>query len=121
MVHFYVHHPLWPHTPESTFCFVFSQKFYEQRIPIKIAQSSQRILLLCRGQGLEPRLDFERQLVEFGPILPHSSGDEQDVVIRNPCSFPVEFYNLEFDPQYLEEEKVGGGWAGGEWFEGSKR
>ena len=50
--------------------------------------------------------------MEFGPILPHSSGDEQDVVIRNPCSFPVEFYNLEFDPQYLEEEKVGG-WGGG--------
>ncbi|XP_070194710.1 hydrocephalus-inducing protein homolog isoform X4 [Littorina saxatilis] len=82
------------------------EKYYEQRIPIKIAQSSQRILLLCRGQGLEPRLEFERQLVEFGPILPHSSGDEQEVLIRNPCSFPVEFYNLEFDSQYLEEEKV---------------
>lgn len=65
-------------------------------------------MLLCRGQGLEPHLEFERQLVEFGPILPHSSGDEQDVIIRNPCSFPIEFYNLEFDPQYLEEEKVRG-------------
>nr|KAG5712964.1 hypothetical protein BaRGS_021758 [Batillaria attramentaria] len=82
------------------------EKFYEKRIPIKIGQSSQRILLLCRGQGLEPRLEFERQLVEFGPILPHSSGDEQEVIVRNPCSFPVEFYSLEFDAQYLDEEKV---------------
>ncbi|XP_071173399.1 hydrocephalus-inducing protein homolog isoform X10 [Mytilus edulis] len=82
------------------------EKFYEQRIPIRIAQSSQRILLLCRGQGLEPRLEFEKSLVEFGPILPHSVGDEQEITIKNPCSYPIEFYNLEFDSQYLEEEKV---------------
>ena len=69
-------------------------------------QSSQRILLLARGQGLEPRLEFARSMVEFGPVLPHSNGDEQDVVVRNPCSFPIEFYNLEFDKIYLEEEKV---------------
>ena len=26
--------------------------------------------------------------------------------MRNPCSFPIEFYSLEFDNGYLEEEKV---------------
>ncbi|KAK6174452.1 hypothetical protein SNE40_017727 [Patella caerulea] len=82
------------------------EKYYEHRIPIRIGQSSQRILLLCRGQGLEPRLEFDRNLVQFGPILPHSSGDEQEIIIRNPCSFPIEVYNLEFDNTYLEEEKV---------------
>ncbi|XP_046359897.2 hydrocephalus-inducing protein homolog isoform X3 [Haliotis rufescens] len=82
------------------------EKFYENRIPIRISQSSQRILLLCRGQGLEPRLEFDRNLVEFGPILPHSNGDEQEIVVKNPCSFPIEFYNLECDEGYLEEEKV---------------
>ncbi|XP_069113582.1 hydrocephalus-inducing protein homolog isoform X2 [Argopecten irradians] len=82
------------------------EKYYEQRILIRIAQSSQRILLLCRGQGREPHLDFDRNMVEFGPILPHSTGDEQDIIIRNPCSFPIEFYNLEFDSTYLEEEKI---------------
>lgn len=82
------------------------EKFYEQRIPIRIYQSSQRILLLCRGQGLEPRLEFDRNLVEFGPILPHSSGDEQEIIVKNPSSFPIEFYNLEFDSSYLEEEKI---------------
>ena len=82
------------------------EKMYEHRIAIRLSQSSQRIMLLCRGQGQEPHLDFDRNLVEFGPILPHSAGDEQDIVIRNPCSFPIEFYNLEFDKAYLEEEKV---------------
>merc|ERR1712223_1582816 len=82
------------------------EKYYENRIPIRIAQSSQRIVLLCHGQGLEPRLEFERTLVSFGLILPHSAGDDQEVVVRNPCSFPIEFYSLEFDNNYLEEEKV---------------
>ncbi|XP_074644164.1 hydrocephalus-inducing protein homolog [Tubulanus polymorphus] len=82
------------------------EKFYEHRMPIRIAQSSQRILMIARGQGLEPRLDFDRNLVHFGPILPHSVGDEQDITVRNPCPFPIEFYNLEFDRLYLEEEKI---------------
>ena len=86
-------------------CFV--QRNYEQRIAIRLAQSSQRILLLCKGQGQEPHIEFERNLVEFGPILPHSAGDEQEVRIRNPCSFPVDIYSLEYDKMYLEEEKVG--------------
>ncbi|KAH9493176.1 hypothetical protein Btru_021958, partial [Bulinus truncatus] len=82
------------------------EKFYESRIPIRIAQSSQRIMLLCHGQGLEPRLEFQRTVVQFGPILPHSPGDDQEIVVHNPCSFPIEFYSLEFDQTYLEEEKV---------------
>lgn len=73
---------------------------------IRLAQSSQRIMLMCRGIGLEPRLEFERNLVEFGPVLPHSMGDEQDIVVKNPCKFPIEFYSLECDKQYLEEEKI---------------
>ena len=45
-------------------------------------------------------------MVEFGPILPHSAGDEQEITLHNPCSFPIEIYNLEFDKSYLEEEKI---------------
>ena len=84
----------------------FLQKYYEQRIPIRLAQSSQRIMLLCKGQGQEPRVEFDQTLVEFGPILPHSAGDEKEIIVNNPCPFPIELYNLEFDKQYLEEEKV---------------
>lgn len=55
---------------------------------------------------MEPRLEFSHTLVSFGPILPHGTGDEVDVTVRNPTSFPVEFYSLDFDKQYLLEEKV---------------
>ena len=29
-----------------------------------------------------------------------------DITIKNPCSFPVELYSLDFDRQYLEEEEI---------------
>lgn len=82
------------------------EKYYEERVTIRMAQSSQRLMVLCKGKGLEPQIIFEKNLIEFEPILPHSNGDEQEVKIRNPCSFPIEIYNLEFDKTYLEEEKI---------------
>jgi len=72
-------------------------------------------MIICRGIGLEPQIIIGQMhgdifepttSIVFNPILTHSQGDEQEVVIRNPCTFPVEIYNLEFDKQYLEEEKV---------------
>lgn len=65
-----------------------------------------RVAIAVRGEGQEPRLDFDPNLVEFGPILPHGVGDEVDVTVRNPTPFAVEFYSLDFDKQYLIEEKV---------------
>ncbi|CAF4810740.1 unnamed protein product [Rotaria sp. Silwood1] len=88
---------------------------YESRVLLRINQSSQRLMIICRGVGLEPQIivgQMQGDIFEpttsivFNPILTHSQGDEQDIVIRNPCTFPVEIYNLEFDKQYLEEEKV---------------
>ena len=80
-------------------------------LTLRVNQSTQHIALTCRGQGLEPRLEFARADVAFGPILPHSQGDTQEVTVKNPCSFPIEMYSLEFDKVYLEEEmvSVGGG------------
>ena len=79
---------------------------YNQRMVIRIAQSTSRHLISVSGQGSEPKLEFSSTLIEFGPVLPHSAGDEKEVVVKNPSAFPVEIYSLEFDKQYLEEEKV---------------
>ncbi|NWH40408.1 HYDIN protein, partial [Chloropsis hardwickii] len=35
-----------------------------------------------------------------------SDGVEATVLVKNPCKFPIEFYSLDFDEQYLEEEKI---------------
>lgn len=73
---------------------------------MKLSQSSKRIVIRCSGQGQEPQIEMDKQLLEFGPILPNSSGDEKEIVVKNPCNFPIEIYSLEFDKVYLEEEKV---------------
>lgn len=72
----------------------------------QIAQSAQKLTLLAEGQGLEPRLEFSPSILELGPLLPYAPGDEAEVVVKNPCNFPIEFYSLEFDQQYHVEEKV---------------
>ncbi|XP_073785286.1 hydrocephalus-inducing protein homolog isoform X1 [Danio rerio] len=81
-------------------------KAYSQRIVITVAQSTQRILLLAQGQGEEPQLEFSSSEINFGSILPYSEGKVAEVIIRNPCPFPTEFYSLDFDKQYLKEEEI---------------
>lgn len=73
---------------------------------IAVAQSTHQILLSAHGQGLEPQLKFSTTEIELGPVLPYSSGEEVELQVCNPCPFPTEFYSLDFDQQYLEEERV---------------
>nr|XP_023493063.1 hydrocephalus-inducing protein homolog isoform X2 [Equus caballus] len=82
------------------------EKFYSQTLVFLIAQSTQKLTLLVQGKGLEPRLEFIPSFLELGPLLPCAPGDEAEVVVKNPCDFPIEFYSLEFDQQYLIEEKI---------------
>ncbi|XP_072551301.1 hydrocephalus-inducing protein homolog [Salminus brasiliensis] len=79
---------------------------YRERLVVVVAHSTQRILLLAQGQGEEPQLEFSTSVLELGPVLPYSGGEEAEVVVRNLCLFPIEFYSLDFDNQYLEEEKI---------------
>ncbi|XP_036605974.1 hydrocephalus-inducing protein homolog [Trichosurus vulpecula] len=82
------------------------EKFYSQNLTVNIAHSSQKLPLFVQGYGLEPRLDFSPSVLELGPLLPFASGDEAEITVKNPCTFPIEFYSLEFDQEYLMEEKI---------------
>ncbi|KAJ7312066.1 hypothetical protein JRQ81_006401 [Phrynocephalus forsythii] len=82
------------------------EKFYHNYLVLSISQSTHQLLLNVSGQGLEPRLEFNPSVLELGPLLPFATGDEAEVVVRNPCGFPIEFYSLEFDQQYLLEERM---------------
>lgn len=73
---------------------------------VRVADSTQRVFITAQGQGEEPQLEFFPSVLELGPCLPANTEAEAEVTVRNPCSFPIEFYSLEFDTQYLEEEKV---------------
>ncbi|NWY49823.1 HYDIN protein, partial [Chionis minor] len=82
------------------------EKSYRSELKINICQSSRHLQLQVSGRGLEPQLEFSPPVLELGPLLPYSRGAEGTVVVRNPCEFPIEFYSLEFDQQYLAEEQI---------------
>ena len=79
---------------------------YSEKLFIKLSQSTKRHVITCKGVGKEPHIEFDQSLVTFGPLLPYSGKDEVVVKVTNPGTFPVEFYSLEFDKLYQEEERV---------------
>ena len=80
---------------------------YTERIPLIISQNSYaNIVLAVEGRGSEPQVVIDKTLVEFAPVMPYSDGSEVEITVTNPTDAPVELYSLEFDKQYLEEEKV---------------
>ena len=86
---------------------VFVQVPYTDRIPFVIRQNADSdVCLDVQGFGSEPQLEFDRNLLSFTPVLPFAPGVESEVSVRNPMPYPVEFYSLEFDKQYIEEEEV---------------
>ena len=83
------------------------QVHYTEKIPFVIRQNADSdICLSVQGFGSEPQLEFDHNLIAFTPVLPFSPGTESEVNVRNPMPYPVEFYSLEFDKQYIEEEEV---------------
>ena len=76
-------------------------------IPFSVHQNPDSDLCLhVEGGGSEPQLVFSPSLVKYEPVLPFSPGSETEITVSNPMPYPVEFYSLEFDKQYLEEEEV---------------
>lgn len=86
--------------------FVSLKLAYNRQLVISMTDSSHQIYLTAQGEGADPQLEFCPSELALGPCLPNSTHTEAEVTVKNPCSFPIEFYSLEFDTQYLEEEKV---------------
>ncbi|KAM7396206.1 hypothetical protein PAMP_019263 [Pampus punctatissimus] len=79
---------------------------YNRQLVVHVAEGTQQVFITAQGQGEEPQLEFCPSELELGPCLPFSTEVEATVTVKNPCSFPVEFYSLEFDTLYLEEETI---------------
>ncbi|XP_077955507.1 hydrocephalus-inducing protein homolog isoform X2 [Gasterosteus aculeatus] len=79
---------------------------YNRQLHVRVAESSQQLFITARGRAEEPHLEFCPSVLELGPCLPLATDAEVNVSVRNPCPFPVEFYSLELDTQYLKEEKI---------------
>ncbi|KAL5112998.1 hypothetical protein TcWFU_009781 [Taenia crassiceps] len=68
-----------------------------EKIDLLLQESKAHVSITCQGVGLAHHLIVQPHEVEFSPLLPNGETDEQIVVIKNPCPFPVEFYSLDFD------------------------
>ncbi|XP_038004431.1 hydrocephalus-inducing protein homolog [Motacilla alba alba] len=82
------------------------ERSYKNELKLNICGSSIHLKLHLSGQGLEPRLEFNPPALKMGWLLVGSDGVEATTVVKNPCNFPIEFYSLDFDEKYLEEEKI---------------
>lgn len=82
------------------------QCVYNRQLVVHVVESSQQVFITAKAQGAEPQLQFCMSVLKLGPCQPFSTEVEAEVTVKNPCSFPIEFYSLEFDTEYLEEEKV---------------
>ncbi|XP_057889918.1 hydrocephalus-inducing protein homolog [Melospiza georgiana] len=80
------------------------ERSYSNELELNIFGSSNHFKLYLSGQGLEPRLEFSPPELEMGWMMVDSDGMEATVVVKNPCNFPIEFYALDFDEQYLEKK-----------------
>ena len=80
---------------------------YRRQLVLSVSGSTQRQVVWVQGQGQEPRLAFSPSALQLGPCMPCGAGAMAEVRVRNPCSFPLEFYSLELDPQYRKEDQVG--------------
>ena len=87
---------------------ISKQLDYEDTIPFNINHNPDSdTVLVVKGHGSEPHVEFDRQMVQFPAVLPFADGSEAEVLVSNPQPYDIEIYSLEFDKQYLEEEEVG--------------
>lgn len=75
-------------------------------LSLKIDNNPKHKAISVLGEALGTLLKFEPSFVELGPILPFSNGQEKIVTVTSNSEIPLEFYSLDFDEQYQEEERI---------------
>ena len=58
------------------------------------------------GEGLGVVLKWDTPMMELGPIIPFTEGDEKVVTLTNHSQFGVEIFSLDFDSRFKEEEAM---------------
>ncbi|VDK73701.1 unnamed protein product [Dibothriocephalus latus] len=79
---------------------------YKENVVLQLTNSYIRPCVAVSGWGVEPRLIFEPSSLQFDPILPTIGEDVKELIVRNPCPFPIEFYSLEYDLEYRKENAI---------------
>ncbi|KAM8861524.1 hydrocephalus-inducing protein homolog isoform 3-T3 [Synchiropus picturatus] len=79
---------------------------FDRQLVVHMVDNPQPFFISVKGRAEMPQLEFCPAELNLWPSLPLSMDVEAEVKVKNPCSFPIEFYSLDFDTQFLEEEKI---------------
>nr|XP_057932234.1 hydrocephalus-inducing protein homolog isoform X2 [Doryrhamphus excisus] len=79
---------------------------YKRHLIVHVTEGTEPVVITAHGQGEDPQLEFCPPELTMGPCLPFTMEIEAEITVKNPCSYPIEFYSLEFDTQYQHEEKI---------------
>lgn len=72
---------------------------------LKIDQNRKSRSLKVFGEGTTVSLKAEPGTIVISPVLPSSEGEDGIVTVVNTSNYPVEFFSLDFDSQYKEDEE----------------
>jgi len=76
-----------------------------QEFTLKVDSNNQKAKILkVVGEGLGAILKWDMPVMDLGPIIPFSEGDEKVITLSNNSPFAVEIFSLDFDNRYKEEE-----------------
>ncbi|KAI9002678.1 hypothetical protein BC832DRAFT_104056 [Gaertneriomyces semiglobifer] len=82
------------------------ERLYDEVLQLKVNMNSKTQQLRISGRGFKPAITFEPETLTLGPVLPFSDGATGKVTVHNPTSYPLEFFSVDFDQQYHEEEEL---------------
>eukprot|EP01033_Poteriospumella_lacustris_P008315 gene8315-5998_t len=71
---------------------------------LKVDQNRKHKPIKVLAEGLATPLVFNPAEVDIKPVIPGSEGGEQVVTVSNPTDFPIEFFSVDFDSLYKEDE-----------------
>jgi hypothetical protein len=73
---------------------------------LKVDQNRKHKAIKVVAEGLATPLVFNPTEVVLKPVIPFSEGGEQVITVSNPTEFPIEFFSVDFDTVYKEDEAM---------------
>ncbi len=81
-----------------------SEKVFNKKFVIRIPPD-RKFTITARGQGTSVNLSISKDKLTIGPVLPYDDNIYIPIDITNTSEYDNEFYCLETDKQYTDEER----------------
>ncbi|KAL1499824.1 hypothetical protein AB1Y20_012509 [Prymnesium parvum] len=83
-----------------------AERFFSCSLVFKVSNNNKAHSLQVTGQGRELKLHVSPDKMALQPVLPYASDASAEFTLINPTDYPIEVYSVDFDEQYLVEERI---------------